>query len=54
MIPTARVLACAARNGFSMKKADPEYQLEHHQKKVSWTSEFNDEITHGLGACRVL
>jgi POT family proton-dependent oligopeptide transporter len=54
MIPAGKVLVCAARHGFIMKKADPEYQLERHGKKVSWTCKFSEEITRGLAACRVL
>jgi len=53
-IPAAKVITCAARHGFRMDRADPEYQLAHHGKTVSWTSQFVSEIARALGACRVL
>jgi len=53
-IPAAKVMTCAARHGFRMDRADPEYQLAHHGKTVSWTSQFVSEIARVLGACRVL
>jgi POT family proton-dependent oligopeptide transporter len=49
-----KVLGCAARNGFKMAKADPEYQLEHRGKVVTWNGQFSDELARGLRACRVL
>ncbi|KAF1830145.1 peptide transporter PTR2-A [Decorospora gaudefroyi] len=54
MIPAAKIVTCAARNGFKMERADPEYQLAHHGKIVSWSGELVKGITRGLGACRVL
>ncbi|EMD93098.1 hypothetical protein COCC4DRAFT_206370 [Bipolaris maydis ATCC 48331] len=54
MVPAAKVLGCAARNGFKMKRTDPAYQLATRGKIVSWNSEFSNEITRALGACRVL
>jgi POT family proton-dependent oligopeptide transporter len=54
VVPAARVLSCAIRNGFRMKRADPIYQHTEKGKEVSWTGQFVDEITHALGACRVL
>ncbi|KAF1917467.1 major facilitator superfamily domain-containing protein [Ampelomyces quisqualis] len=50
----AKIVACAARNGFKMKHAEPEYQLERHCKTVSWTASMVGELTRGLKACRVL
>ncbi|EUC45073.1 hypothetical protein COCMIDRAFT_26661 [Bipolaris oryzae ATCC 44560] len=54
MIPAAKVLGCAARSGFNMKRTDPAYQLADRGKIVPWSSQFSDEITRALGACRVL
>ncbi|USP77901.1 hypothetical protein yc1106_05175 [Curvularia clavata] len=54
IVPAAKVLGCAARNGFKMKRTDPSYQLAHYGKAVSWSSQFSSEITRALGACRVL
>ncbi|RYO59985.1 hypothetical protein AA0113_g7223 [Alternaria arborescens] len=54
IVPAARVLSCAIRNGFRMKRADPIYQHTEKGKEVSWTVQFVDEITRALSACRVL
>ncbi|XP_014551916.1 hypothetical protein COCVIDRAFT_30608 [Bipolaris victoriae FI3] len=54
MIPAANVLGCAARNGFKMSRTDPAYQLANRGKTVPWNSQFSNEITRALGACRVL
>ncbi|KAF1847658.1 MFS general substrate transporter [Cucurbitaria berberidis CBS 394.84] len=55
VLPQAtRIITCAIRNGFRMKHADPEYQLEHRRKTVAWSSTLVDELTRGLRACRVL
>ena len=53
-IPAAKVITCAARHGFRMNRADPEYQLAQHGRTVPWTSQFASEIARALGACRVL
>lgn len=50
----AKIVACAARHGFKMERADPEFQLEHFGKTVSWTVTLVDELARGLRACRVL
>lgn len=55
IVPQAtKIVACAVKNGFKMKCADPDYQLERHQKTVSWTSNMVGELTRGLRGCRVL
>lgn len=55
VIPTAsKVLVCASKNGFRMARADPVYQRENRGKNVAWSSQFVDELTRGLRACRVL
>jgi POT family proton-dependent oligopeptide transporter len=55
IVPQAtKIIACAVRSGFRMKRADPEYQLEHYQKAVSWTGSMVEELTRGLRGCRVL
>jgi POT family proton-dependent oligopeptide transporter len=55
IVPQAtKIVACAVKNGFKMKCADPEYQFECHQKSVPWTSTMVDELTRGLRGCRVL
>ncbi|KAJ4363370.1 peptide transporter ptr2 [Neocucurbitaria cava] len=54
-IPQAtKIIICAVRNGFRMERTNPEYQLEHHHKKVTWSNRLVDELTRGLRACRVL
>jgi len=55
VLPQAtKIATCAIRNGFKMKRADPDYQLEHFGKTVSWTNTLVEELTRGLRACRVL
>ncbi|KAF2651589.1 PTR2-domain-containing protein [Lophiostoma macrostomum CBS 122681] len=55
ILPTAsRIIICASRNGFNMKRADPSYQLEHRGKSVPWSGQSVDELRRGLMACRVL
>ena len=55
VLPAAtKIITCACRNGFKMARAQPEYQLEHRQHTVLWTSELVTEVTRGLQACRVL
>lgn len=53
-IPAAKVITCAARHGFRMDRADPEYQLVQHGKTVPWSSQLVSEIKRALEACRVL
>jgi POT family proton-dependent oligopeptide transporter len=50
----AKIITCAIKNGFRMQRADPDYQLVHHQKTVSWTDQMVEELTRGLRASRVL
>ena len=55
VLPAAtKIITCACRNGFKMAHAQPEYQLAHRQRTVSWTGQLVDEVTRGLKACRVL
>ncbi|KAF1942845.1 hypothetical protein EJ02DRAFT_465470 [Clathrospora elynae] len=54
LLDAGKILACAAKNGFKMKCADPDYQAHHNNKTVLWTTKLVDELTRGLGACRVL
>lgn len=55
VLPAAtKIITCACRNSFKMARAQPEYQLEHRQHTVSWSSELVTEVTRGLQACRVL
>ena len=55
VLPQAlRISLCAARHGFKMRSASPEYQLDHLNRTVSWSSTLVDELTRGLRACRVL
>lgn len=55
VLPAAtKIIGCACRHGFKMARAQPEYQLEHHQSTVSWSSHLVNEVTRGLQACRVL
>jgi POT family proton-dependent oligopeptide transporter len=50
----AKIIACAVKNRFKMKRADPDYQFERYHKTVAWTSTMVDELTRGLRGCRVL
>jgi POT family proton-dependent oligopeptide transporter len=55
VLPAAtKIITCACRHGFQMAHAQPEYQIEHRQRTVSWSSQLVDEVTRGLQACRVL
>lgn len=55
VLPAAtKIITCACRSGFKMARAHPDYQLEHRQHTVSWSSELVSEVTRGLQACRVL
>ncbi|KAF2629434.1 PTR2-domain-containing protein [Macroventuria anomochaeta] len=55
VLPAAtKIITCACRNGFKMAHAQPEYQLKHRQRAVSWSSQLVNEVTRGLQACRVL
>ncbi|KAI4679642.1 uncharacterized protein J4E84_008164 [Alternaria hordeiaustralica] len=54
IVPAAKVLSCAVRNGCRMDRADPAYQRLEKSKEVPWSSQFVDELTRALGACRVL
>lgn len=50
----AKVVACATKNRFQLDAAEPQYQLEHHGKVVTWDSHFVAEIKRGFVACKVL
>jgi POT family proton-dependent oligopeptide transporter len=55
IVPQAtKIIACAVRDQFRMKRADPDYQLERYQRTVSWNSSMVEELTRGLRGCRVL
>jgi POT family proton-dependent oligopeptide transporter len=55
IVPQAtKIVACAARHGFQMKRTDPDYQFEHRHKLVSWDGNMVAELTRGLRGCRVL
>jgi POT family proton-dependent oligopeptide transporter len=55
IIPQAtKIIGCAVKNGFRMKRAEPYYQLEHRRKIVTWSSSMVEELTRGLRGCRVL
>jgi POT family proton-dependent oligopeptide transporter len=49
-----KIVACAVRHGFKMRHADPDHQLIHCNKNVSWTSNMVAELIRGLQGCRVL
>jgi POT family proton-dependent oligopeptide transporter len=44
----------AARNGFSLDHAKPEYQQQSNGVTVSWNDSFVEELKMGLHACRVM
>jgi POT family proton-dependent oligopeptide transporter len=55
IVPHAtKITACAIRNGFNMKRTDPDFQLEYRHRSVPWTSHMVEEVTRGLRGCRVL
>jgi POT family proton-dependent oligopeptide transporter len=49
----ARCLWYAARDGFSLDAARPEYQLEKHQRVVPWDKEFISELREALSAFKI-
>lgn len=54
VLPQAtKIVTCAVQHGFKMQRADPDYQLAHCGRIVSWTGTLVDELTRGLRACRV-
>jgi POT family proton-dependent oligopeptide transporter len=51
---SARVITCAAKNGFKFDNAKPAYQLSRHGRVVPWSDLFVDEMRRGVLACRVM
>ncbi|GIJ83142.1 hypothetical protein Asppvi_001661 [Aspergillus pseudoviridinutans] len=49
----ARCLWYAARGGFSLDAARPEYQLEKHKRVVPWDKEFISELRGALSAFKI-
>ncbi|KAL4981868.1 hypothetical protein BDW68DRAFT_183093 [Aspergillus falconensis] len=49
----ARCLWYAARGGFSLDAARPEYQVEKHQRTVPWDKEFISELRDALSAFKI-
>ncbi|KAH2157758.1 hypothetical protein KXW33_006532 [Aspergillus fumigatus] len=49
----ARCLWYAARGGFSLDAARPEYQLENHHGMVPWDKEFISELRGALSAFKI-
>lgn len=49
-----RVLVAAARSGFRLDHAKPNYQQESRSVIVTWNDSFVDELKIGLHACRVM
>ncbi|EMD85234.1 hypothetical protein COCC4DRAFT_76455 [Bipolaris maydis ATCC 48331] len=49
-----RVLVAAARSGFRLDHAKPNYQQESRSVIVTWNDSFVDELKIGLHACRVI
>jgi POT family proton-dependent oligopeptide transporter len=55
ILPKAvNALTLAARNGFKLDHAKPQYQLATHNHAVPWDDLFIDELKRGLIACRVM
>lgn len=50
----SRILACAAREGFRMSRAEPGYQSTQYGNLVPWSTDAVKELCIGLKACRVL
>ncbi|EME89455.1 uncharacterized protein MYCFIDRAFT_55863 [Pseudocercospora fijiensis CIRAD86] len=54
LVPMSKVLSCAMRNGFDLRRAKSSYQSEHHGHVPSYSDEFVDEVRQTLLTCRVL
>ncbi|KAF2185753.1 hypothetical protein K469DRAFT_738776 [Zopfia rhizophila CBS 207.26] len=55
VLPKAvRSMTYAAKSGWKLDHAKPEYQQEKYGKRVTWSDSFVDEIKKGLVACRVI
>ncbi|KAF3481854.1 uncharacterized protein GIQ15_04613 [Arthroderma uncinatum] len=50
----ARVMWLAARGGFSVDAAKPSHQKDKHNREVSWTDTFVEEVKRALAACRMM
>lgn len=44
----------AAKDGFKLDAAKPSYQIEKHNRAVTWTESFVDELKTAFSACRML
>lgn len=49
-----RAMWLGARAGFSLEGARPDRQLAQHNRRVSWSDVFVDELQRALAACRML
>jgi POT family proton-dependent oligopeptide transporter len=49
-----KIIGCAIKNGCSIGRTSPRYQLENHHKTVTWDAHMVEELSRGFGACRVL
>ncbi|GIZ45624.1 hypothetical protein CKM354_000878200 [Cercospora kikuchii] len=54
LVPAARVLSCAIRNGFNLEKAKSPYQLARRKKTPLYDDSFVDEVKATVHTCRVL
>jgi POT family proton-dependent oligopeptide transporter len=49
-----KIMVCAVKNGFKMKRTYPDDQSESCGNTVSWTGSMVDDLIRGLRGCRVL
>ncbi|KAF1974102.1 MFS general substrate transporter [Bimuria novae-zelandiae CBS 107.79] len=49
-----RIIVCACKCGFSLKKTDPQHQRTYFNRAVPWSSQLILELSSALQACRVL
>jgi hypothetical protein len=55
ILPLAlKALWCAARNGFSLRRASPSYQREHFGREVAWDDTIVKDVRRALIISRVL
>ncbi|KAH7323033.1 POT family-domain-containing protein [Stachybotrys elegans] len=55
VLPLAlKALWCATRQGFSLEKASPRYQQQHHGKQVPWSEETLRDVKRALVISRIL
>ncbi|KFA46096.1 hypothetical protein S40293_07765 [Stachybotrys chartarum IBT 40293] len=55
IVPLAtKAMWCAVRNGWSLRKASPDYQRQHHGREVPWSDATLKDIRGALAVSRIL